>query len=72
MENTMPTLTELQRRQSLLPRPQQVMTMQVGEEIVADTRAMLTPSQLVERKLAARNYSDLRSSTPSVIRPRAK
>jgi hypothetical protein len=68
----MPTLTDLQRRQSLLPRPQQVMTLQVGEELVADTRALLTPSQLVERKLAARNYSDLRTSAPSAIRPRAK
>ena len=66
----MPTLTELQRQRPNFPsRPQ----IALGEEVIADARASMRPSQLVEQKLEART---LRGALPSArfaaIRPRAK
>lgn len=68
----MPTLTELQRQQpNYLSRQESQV---FGEEVIADSRASLTPSQLVDRKLEARTFHEserpqLKSPRP---RPRAK
>jgi hypothetical protein len=66
----MPTLMDLQHRQPSRPTSQPRPLM--GEELVTDSRATLTPSQLVERKLAARNVSEFQRQALSVVRPRAK
>lgn len=66
----MPTLSELQNE-----RPghftRQDLT-QFSEEVIADSRANLRPSQLVERKLESRTLSDTSTSRSSIYRPRAK
>jgi hypothetical protein len=65
----MPTLVELQRNQLLAkPRPNSA----AGEEMVADHRASLRPSQLVDRKLAAQRGGDFTHSHLGAPRPRAK
>ena len=68
----MPTLTELQRQKSnLLPSQEQAKT--EGEEEIADYRAKLRPSQLVDQKLEARTFrSTPQSSRFAALRPRAK
>jgi hypothetical protein len=66
----MPTLMELQHR--LPARPLSLARPESGEEMVADSRATLTPSQLVERKLAARGVNQFQRQAPSAFRPRAK
>jgi hypothetical protein len=66
----MPTLMELQHRQPM--RPLSPSRPLMGEELVADSRATLTPSQFVERKLAARGVSEFQRQAPPVVRPRAK
>ena len=61
----MPTLNDLQRNQ---PKPPLAEILhQDGEELIADIRGNLSPSQVVERKLAARaefDVRELRSSSP--------
>jgi hypothetical protein len=65
----MPTLDHLQHTQLLAkPRPSST----AHEEIVADHRAHLRPSQFVERKLAAHGSGIISRSIPSAGRPRAK
>ena len=64
----MPTLDHLQRSQLAKPRPSSA----AHEEMVADHRAHLRPSQFVERKLAAHGSGILSRSLPSASRPRAK
>lgn len=63
----MPTLTQLQSN-AANSSPYQVTNQ--SEELIADSRASLTPSQLVDRKLAERTFMD-RSRT-GTSRPRAK
>ncbi|WP_254512987.1 hypothetical protein [Anatilimnocola floriformis] len=64
----MPTLIELQNRSSSAkPRPAFIS----GEELVADRRATISPSQHVDRKVAAYQPSDGYRST-AAVRPRAK
>jgi hypothetical protein len=65
----MPTLKDLQRGQ-LLAKP--LPNSAANEEMVADHRASLRPSQLVERKLAAQSSEFSTRSFPSIGRPRAK
>lgn len=65
----MPTLNHLQSSQLLAkPRPGSA----GSEEMVADHRAHLRPSQFVERKLAAHGSGIISRSIPSAGRPRAK
>lgn len=71
----MPTLIELQNnkpahaaRQDLAP----FSLTQFSEEVIADSRANLRPSQLVERKLESRTLSDTSTGRSSIYRPRAK
>lgn|GEM_PF-6515791 len=62
----MPTLVDLQRKQ-LLAKPRA--SSATNEEMVADHRAQLRPSQLVERKLAAQGSGVISRSFPSAGRP---
>ncbi len=63
----MPTLTQLQ---SNPPHSSAYRANIQNEEVIADSRATLTPSQLVDRKLAERTVAD----RPRIgsMRPRAK
>lgn len=64
----MPTLIELQRQQA--PTKSQS-TPHSGEELVADRRAGLRPSQVVDRKLAAHRLTNFsRTATTGFPRPR--
>jgi len=66
----MPTLTELQRSRPSLPSRQELLT--CGEEVIADARARLTPSQRVDQKLEARVIQNVAQSRFNGPRPRAK
>jgi hypothetical protein len=66
----MPTLTDLRRDTVSHAQPGQPTI--GGEELIADTRASLRPSQLVERKLQARSLSDFGRRPAESFRPRAK
>lgn len=66
----MPTFVELQRQRPNLPTSQDLQV--YGEEVIADSRAGLTPSQLVDRKLESRTASELPQPRFPGIRPRAK
>lgn len=66
----MPTLTDLQRSRPNLPSRQELMI--CGEEVIADSRARLTPSQRVDQKLEARIIQNVAQSRLNGVRPRAK
>jgi hypothetical protein len=71
----MPTLSELQRNRPSFPSRTEMLA--CGEEVIADSRARLTPSQRVEQKLEARIIQAIAQSRLSdarlgAIRPRAK
>lgn len=66
----MPTLTELQRQRSNFAIRKELQV--YGEEVIADWRGSLSPSQLVDRKLEARTASDESPSRSRANRPRAK
>lgn len=71
----MPTFIDLQRKRPM-PTQQdlalQELANQFGEEVITDSRAGLTPSQQVDRKLASRaNYDSVVYRT-APVRPRAK
>ena len=66
----MPTLTELQRKRPSFPTRTDL---SVGdEEVIADSRARLTPSQRVDLKLEARIIHNVAQARLNAIRPRAK
>jgi hypothetical protein len=66
----MPTLTDLQRSRPSFPSRQEILI--CGEEVIADSRARLTPSQRVEQKLEARIVHNVAQSRLNAVRPRAK
>ncbi|QDU28339.1 hypothetical protein ETAA8_34390 [Anatilimnocola aggregata] len=66
----MPTLTELQRGNPFRPLREDA-TFQ-SEELITDSRATLSPSQLVDRKLQARVLPDFNRQKSDIVRPRAK
>ncbi len=66
----MPTLTDLQRNQPNFLSRQELQV--YGEEVITDSRAYLTPSQLVDRKLEARTFQEVDRPQPRNPRPRAK
>lgn len=71
----MPTFIDLQRKRPMPTKQDlalQEMALQFGEEVIADSRAGLTPSQQVERKLASRASYETALDRAAPARPRAK
>jgi len=66
----MPTLTELQRSNPFRPLRDDAAFQ--TEELIADSRATLSPSQLVDRKLEARVLPEFNRQRTDLPRPRAK
>jgi hypothetical protein len=71
----MPTFIDLQRKRPMPTKEDlalQELATQYGEEVIADSRAGLTPSQQVDRKLASRASYDAVNYRAAPVRPRAK